>query len=60
MQSERVWFLYSAIAMAKGSEVGRRAKPLEEYGPSAQLGATQSGGSRAGSGREIREGSECF
>ena len=60
MQSEKVWFLYGAIAMAKGSEVGRRVKLLEEFGPCAQLRAAQAGGWRAGSGREIREGKECF
>lgn len=31
MQSEKVWFLYGAIAMAKGSEVGRRVKPLTGF-----------------------------
>lgn len=31
-----------------------------EAGPRAQLGAAQAGGWRAGSGREIREGKECF
>lgn len=60
MQSEKVWFLYGTIAMAKGSEVGRRVKPLEEFGPRAQLGVAQAGGWRAGSGREISEGRECF
>lgn len=44
MQSEKVWFLYGAIAMAKGSEVGRRVKLLAEFGPRAQFGAAQSGG----------------
>lgn len=42
--------------MAKGSEVGEAG----EAGPRAQLGAAQAGGWRAGSGREIREGKECF
>lgn len=46
--------------MAKGSEVGSRVKLLEEFGPCAQLGAAQAGGWRAGSGREIRKGRECF
>lgn len=46
--------------MAKGSEVGRRVKLLEEFGPCAQVGAAQAGGWRAGTGREIREGRECF
>lgn len=31
MQPEQVWFLYAAIAVAKGSEVGRRVKPLGEF-----------------------------
>lgn len=54
MQSEKVWFFYGAIAKAKGSEVGSR------FGLRAQLGVAQAGGWRAGSGREIREGKECF
>ena len=60
MQSKKVWFLYSAIAVAKGSEEGRRVKLLIEFGPCAQLGVAQAGGWRAWSGREIREGRECF
>lgn len=60
MQSEKVWFLYAAIAVAKGSEVGRRVQLLIGFGPCAQLGAAHAGGWRAGSGREIREGRECF
>lgn len=60
MQSEKVWILYCAIAEAKGTEVGRRVKPLMESGLRAQLGEAQAGGWKAGFGREIREGGECF
>ena len=48
MQAEGVWFLYGAIAVAKGSEVGRRAELLIELGPSVQLGAVQTGRMESG------------
>lgn len=47
---------YTAIAMAKGSEVGRRVK----LGSVPKFEQRRQEVWRAGSGREIREGKECF